>query len=382
MELTQKQKDAFLERIKAYKQWLKTSEGQENLEEHKKHSKFFKEKLSKKNIEKLDENSFGEIYKKLWASNIWSNKEWYIQNKLIRPNGLSIIKKELKELLYGDDRIDVRYDKFRENVKGFGPSSISEILHFVFPEKYCLWNDKPKTVLPYLNVDILPKRFFKYNLTSGEDYLNAINVLSVLKDLLEQNGLKNPDFIDLDCVFWHTFNNIEIKVRKEEPKPAKEKPIINIKSHEAAEYYLLKLGEILNYSTYTADRSKKYNEILLGEIAHLQNIPDFAGERDKTSARLVDVIWFNESENPEFCFEIEHTTDITKGLTRLMNLSQFRTALIVVSSDDMRKKFHTEITKNIFRKHKDRFRFVSYKEMVELYEAATKYYNLKNKLLG
>src|SRR5690242_4848913 len=89
-------------------------------------------------------------YRKQITSTKWSQK----------------IKDELKKLLYDTGSIIERYNNFKNNIKGFGPSSISEILHFVFPEKYCLWNEKPKTVLPIINLDILPDRFFNSQITS------------------------------------------------------------------------------------------------------------------------------------------------------------------------------------------------------------------------
>ena len=384
MKLTIDQKNALSDYIDSYKKWLNTEEGQQNLREHREHSAFFKEKLSKDNIEKLNEEEFKEIYEKLWASNIWGNKAWYVQNKLLLPNGLDKIKTELKKLLYGDKKIDERFDDFNKNIKGFGSSSISEILHFVFPDKYCLWNDKPKTVLPFLHIDILPERFFKYSISSGKDYLECVNALSSLKDFLIEKGFDNPDFIDLDCVLWHTFNKIDLKAKeKEKEKKEKEiRPKIKIKNHEEAEYYLLKLGEALEYLTYTADYSKKFNEIKLGDIAMLKNIPDFTGERDKSSARLIDVTWFDDTENPKFCFEVEHSTSITKGLNRLIQLEQFYVTFIIVAPEDKRSKFMTEMSKYPYRRLKDRFKFISYDELIDLYESALKFINLKDKLLS
>lgn len=70
-------------------------------------------------------------------SGFWGNKDWYFDNRLIAPNGLDKIKTELGKLLYGTTDFRTRYDEFRSNVKGFGPSSLTEILHFIFPDKYC-----------------------------------------------------------------------------------------------------------------------------------------------------------------------------------------------------------------------------------------------------
>ena len=381
-QLSQEQKELFGHYIKSYERWLKTPEGKQNLEEHREHNNFFSTKLSVENIDNINEAKFREIYKKLWASNIWGNKDWYIDNKLLKPNGLPKIKQELKKLLYREEDISTRFDNFRQTVKGFGPSSISEILHFVFPSKHCLWNDKPKTVLPFLKIDLLPERFFKYNLQRGSDYSHCLSVLGLLKDELSNYGFSNPDFIDLDCVLWHTFNNIpEIE---EPPKDPQKEPhrTKHISTHEEAEYYLLTLGKLLDYLTYTADGSKMFNETTLGDCAILQDIPDFAGQRDKNSARQIDVIWFDEDENPKFCIEVEHTTDITKGLHRLLQLEHFHVTFVIVATEDKRSKYEIEMNKSPFRKMKERYKFISYEEVLELCEAALNYKKLRDTLLG
>ena len=73
--------------------WLKTAKGQRDKKEHRDHEEYFKEKLSRENLDKLNEDEFREIYKTLWASNFFGNKDWYIDNRLLDPNGFDKIKK-------------------------------------------------------------------------------------------------------------------------------------------------------------------------------------------------------------------------------------------------------------------------------------------------
>ena len=188
--LTEKQKSSLKSRIGAFKEWLTISNGSESVKEHRDHERFFKEKLRSDRIDTMTESEFREIYKTLWASGFWGNKDWYIDNKLLGPNGLEKIKIELKNLLYGLGEINVRYDRFRKNIKGFGASSLSEILHFVFPDKYCLWNEKPKTVLPFLELALLPEHFFKYQISVGDDYLRCVRALKAVKNFFFSQMLK------------------------------------------------------------------------------------------------------------------------------------------------------------------------------------------------
>ncbi|MEM2294116.1 MAG: hypothetical protein QXX41_12660 [Nitrososphaerota archaeon] len=360
---------------------MNTPQGLEDVAEHRNHEKFFKEKLHPDRIDAMNENEFREVYKTLWASRVWGNKDWYIDNKLIQPNGLEKIKRELKNLLYGSEEINVRYDRFRQNVKGFGPSSITEILHFIFPEKYCLWNEKPKTVLPFLGLNILPDNFFKYQIASGDDYLKCVHALEVAKNELAQYGVR--DFIDLDVFFWYIYEYV-LPVEKEKPRelvPPVTKVVIN--SHEAAEYYLLELGKMLGYNTYTVDQTKTFENRTLGDVAVLKNIPPFAGERDMNTVREIDVIWFGDDENPKMCFEVEHTTDIVHGLDRLVQLLHIYAKFYTVAPEEKRAKFEQLVTSRYpYRRFRDRFSFISYEDLARFYEVALPFYKTRVKLLG
>lgn len=387
--LTVEQKEVLEKYGKEFQSWIKSQKGQETSKTHRDHENFFKEKLTQEKIKTLTASEFGEIYKNLWASNIWGNKDWYVENKLLTPNSIEKIREELFKLLYGDSSIVERYNEFKNNIKGFGSSSLSEILHFVFPEKYCLWNDKPKTVLPYLGIDILPERFFKYQISIGEDYFECIQTLEVIKKELEKYGIK--DFIDLDILFWHIFDDV-LPRKKSSRRKRKQKTVrktvipkvatIKIDSHQAAQYYLLELGNMLGYLTYTPDVSKTFNDRKLGDVATLKEIPPFTGERDLKSASNIDVIWFSEDENPRACFEVEHSTGISPGLNRLWQLKQYRVKFFIIASEEDRGKFESEIMKNPYRTLREGFRFISYDELSRFFETVVPFHQLRVKLMG
>ena len=383
MELTQRQKDIVKKIIEDYNRWNKK---EQNIKEHKEHHEFLKNNLTPEKIDNLTQEEFKIIFKKLYSSNFWGNKEWYFQEKIIKVNGFEKIKEQLKKLFYSEEDIVIRYDEFRNNIRGLGVSSVTELLHFTFPDKYCLWNDKPKTVLPYLGLDIVPEKFFKYNIQTGNEYKQCIEALDLVRKELSNNGFTNPNFIDVDCLFWFVYTTIDFKMEKEPEREKIEEEIvgeagIKIDSHEGAEYHLLELGNMLGYNTYTADSSVDYNHKRLSETAILREIPDFTGERDKYSAKLIDIIWFNEDGNPAFCFEVENTTNVLTGLNRLYQLKQFDVKLIIVAPEDKRTKFKIEMSKSPFRMIKDKFYFISYEELINLFESVTNYKEYM-KLLG
>ena len=189
-----------------FNKWIETEKGKKDIQGHREHEHYFKEKLSPENLDKMTDNEFAEIWKKSWASKMWGNKDWYVKNKLIDPNGIEKLREGFKSLLYGSEDFVKRYDNFRQNVSGFGVALLSEFLNMVFPDKFCLWNDKPKTVLPFLGLNGLPENLFKYNTATGEQYLQCINYLTLIKNELSEFGIN--DFIDLDIFFWHIFEDV------------------------------------------------------------------------------------------------------------------------------------------------------------------------------
>jgi hypothetical protein len=68
----------------------------------------------------------------------------------------------------------------------------------------------------------------------------------------------------------------------------------------------------------------------------------------------IDVLWFGGDTDmlvPEFAFEVEHTTDVIKGLGRLHDLhrSGQRTRLFIILPIDKMGKFDKEIGRSLFR---------------------------------
>lgn len=106
----------------------------------------------------------------------------------------------------------------------------------MFPDNFCVWNEKPKTVLPFLKLDILPERFFKYQIDAAEEYYQCVQALGIIKEEMTKFG---KDFIDLDIMFLHIHQNIMPKEQKlveptKEERETQRPPRIIIDSHESA----------------------------------------------------------------------------------------------------------------------------------------------------
>ena len=88
----------------------------------------------------------------------------------------------------------------------------------------------------------------------------------------------------------------------------------------------------------------------------------------------IDCIWFKNDKFMPAVLEVEHTTGITSGLTRMLNfktkLPNINTRYVVVASDDDRDKAITEIKKTMFSQLKACY--LPYSAVEELYYLCTR----------
>ncbi len=388
--------------IKQYLKWREEDEiGKKDIELREERTTWYKEKMgSPEKIRNLTEKDLHELIEKLWALGFWKNKAYKVE-KLIKDNGLEKIKENFINLLYSDTSIETKWDSFRKAIKGFGPSSISEILTLVFPDKYGIMNMTPLTVLPYLGfLTEKETKNISYGYTSGSDYERFMLALQKVREELRNNGLPTADFMDVDFFIWFLFEHVfklSFKRDKEKiiksalgiketsetmpteiilPIPPKIKEINN---HSEAEFILLKLGQVLGYDTYSPDRNEKAYGQKLEDLISFNEIPQFTTPSLLDTIKKIDVIWF-EDEFPVYCFEIEHTTGVTTGLVRLANVSQLNTKLFVVAPEKVLEKFITETKKLIFRRV--RYIFRSYKDLISFYYRAESYVDTKEKFFN
>ena len=97
--------------------------------------------------------------------------------------------------------------------------------------------------------------------------------------------------------------------------------------------------------------------------------------------RQIDVIWF-EDEFPVCCFEIEHSTDVTKGLLRMHQLIRFQTQFFIVAPEATRRKFETEVSKSPFYQSQERYYFRSYEEVEGLYQLTSRFVSARDSFLN
>lgn len=153
-----------------------------------------------------------------------------------------------------------------------------------------------------------------------------------------------------------------------------------VRRHTQIQIALYLIGLQLGYKTWIAQNDKgiKYkNKPLIEHPGILSNLHDesilaaFPGA--ERSARYIDCIWFQDHRYLPAIMEVEHTTGVTSGLTRMKGLQDtipsLKTRYVIVAPDDDRQKVIEEANRSQF--HSLNVKYFPYSAVEELYYICT-----------
>lgn len=170
---------------------------------------------------------------------------------------------------------------------------------------------------------------------------------------------------------------------QEEQKP---KQSDKIRMHSYIEGICLELGNFNDYLTYTADPSATYRDNLrLCDFATMHEIPGFSYDGIINEAKRIDVIWFNKKgySFPKRVFEVVDSIGTLNGaFNRSLQLKNFITDFVIVAPEKHHEKFNQTIDMEIYLPQKERFSFVNYDDIIELYETTARKNQIEIKLFG
>ncbi len=152
---------------------------------------------------------------------------------------------------------------------------------------------------------------------------------------------------------------------------------INVaRRHAQMQIALVLIGYQLGFRTWVArnDRAIVYNQQALGTmqgvIARLEDERLMASFQDAINAALfIDCIWFRNAKFMPAVIEIEHSTGVTSGLSRMRGLydtlPRFPTRYVIVAPDEDREKVVVEANRPQFREMNPQY--FPYSAVEELY---------------
>lgn len=119
--------------------------------------------------------------------------------------------------------------------------------------------------------------------------------------------------------------------------------------HSMIQIALVEIGKQLGFKTWVAqnDQGITYKGKRLGEmegvLVRLGDVPLLSSFHDAVNAaKLIDVVWFRNAKFMPAVIEIEHTTGVRSGLTRMQNFKDripaFPTRWVIAAADEDRDK--------------------------------------------
>lgn len=154
-------------------------------------------------------------------------------------------------------------------------------------------------------------------------------------------------------------------------------------THSDIQAKLILIGSYLNYRTYTPDRAKQSIYGALSDLCSEKYVPEGSiPSLSVDTVRFVDVIWFDEEGYPTHAFEVECTTDMTKGLLRLYQIHKLRIKMFVIADELRKERFQREVQKDPFSKIEQDFIFKNYQELDEFFESVKRFSQIQEYFLG
>lgn len=221
----------------------------ENWTERKEREDYY-QKFTKDSVLAMTQEQFAEYISKLWSMIMWGNKS-YVIKCIIEDNGFEYVKKQLAELLYGTSPIEKRWDSFTKAVKGIGPSTMSELLTYVNPKEYVIFNKTTILCFGYLDIPNMPK--YNYQFT-GKKYVEVCNIAKDISQKLSEAGVDNVDMLVVDYFLWdEVFPLAEKKAPAAEPEKETTEQHVTAKEskslHDEIKNKLVDIGKLLGFDS-------------------------------------------------------------------------------------------------------------------------------------
>ena len=219
----------------------------ENWAERKERKAYY-QSFTKDKLLAMTEDDFFEYISKLWSMIMWGNKK-YVADQLIADNGFDSLKKQLSELLYGTAPIEKRWDGFLKSVKGIGPATVSELLTYINPKEYVIFNRTTILCYTYLDIPDMPKYNYQY---TGKKYTEVCAIAKEIAAALKASGADDFDLLAVDYFLWDEVLPLAEKKEpgNQAPVPVTPKTASDSKSlHDEIKDKLVAIGELLGFES-------------------------------------------------------------------------------------------------------------------------------------
>lgn len=344
-------KNKLLSAIQQFKNKQNTQKFIEILQERNERVKYYQSFTAEK-IKSMNIDDMYDYISNLWSMLIWGNKK-YIVDKIVRDNGFPELRENLVNLIYGNEPIEKRWDKFILKVKGLGPATISEILSYSNPNEYVIFNKTSIKCFEYLSIPNLP--VYNYQFT-GKKYIELCNIAKQIAEIMKKENINHVSLLTVDFLLWD-----EIL------------PLANRKEKEITE------KEIKN-----DDESKSLHKEIQEKLVDIGIWLGFNSNSEIKIAKgaVVDAVWEANIGNMgtvSYVFEVQtngSTDSLILNLLKAKNNASVQTIVAVSDSNQLEKIRQEACVENMQKNLK----YWGIDDVIEVHDCLSKAYTIINQL--
>jgi hypothetical protein len=322
-------------------------------------------------------------------------RKWFENAGWQKPGNWGAVAEAIYEVVHrlveqGDWQALVEFEANQTVSKGIRSGFLTPTFHFL-DERFRTINSKTIDTVNFL----LGRRAIANELGHYQEYLRIID--AALSDL-NIPLFYAADIFDAFCHWmcskrlggYARIEHASVQIAEEvggdeiddgatqEEGPAVFEQEAEPQTHWEAVYYVVKLGNLLGYSTYVADPSRTAFGKRLGDIATLSEVPAIL--RSAPEVQRIDAIWYRPKP-PLFFFEVEDGGTMRDALHRLYNTMAFDGRFVVVCPLHNRDKFAKWVSTAPFKEYEDRYNFRTYAELFEFYRETDQFTAMSQRFL-
>ncbi|CVI67154.1 hypothetical protein NDGK_00785 [Clostridiales bacterium CHKCI001] len=323
----------------------------ERIERRKFYQSYTKDKLLA-----MSQEDFLEYIGKLWSMLIWGNKK-YVVDKLIADNGFSVLKKQLVDLLYGTENIEIRWDSFLKTIKGLGAATMSELLTYSNPEEYAIFNKTTVLCYSYLEIPDMPKYNYQY---TGKKYIEVCKISKDISRALKAADGGEYDLLAVDYFMW------------DELLPSIEKKETRVRN------------TLTTVVKQTGKETRSVHDEIKDKLVAIGNLLGFESRSEVkiTTGAIVDAVWEAKIGNMGkaiYVFEVQSKGSID---SLILNLKKAQTnaavqAVVAVADEEQLERIIKE-SKGVIDEHS--LRTWDSDDVLAVYDALARAHESINKL--
>jgi len=156
------------------------------------------------------------------------------------------------------------------------------------------------------------------------------------------------------------------------PNIEKNKKEVEKVTHSLIQGYIIEIGNIKGFSTFSPDKNGFFLNKKIGDIITLPKCPSFTYEHVLQHIKFIDVIWFNNRKYPSNIIEVEHSTPFKNSFLKFLELQDFATKMTIVAPKERYDKYEREISRSVFNPIYKKVKFVSYDQIEKQYTTSLK----------